>query len=403
MEAQSSSRLRQLMPLYLVIFFGFVGYSLMITVFTPLLMHSSLANRTILLGILLALYPLGQFLGSPVIGALSDIHGRKMVLMVSLLVSAVMYGGIALSLTYHSLWALGVVSFIAGLFESNIAIALSAVADVAQGPERTKFFGYINIAASSAYIVGPLVGGKLADPSLVHWFDNSVPFWVTGLLLLVMVVYTQLCFKESAKPSVEEKLHWLAAFTNLMNVFKPSHIRRTYLVNFFIFLAIFGFFRCFPMYIVDEFNMSVATESNFIAWVAVPILLTNLLLTGRIAEKWSPKKVLIGAGILLAIIMVIIVIPNQQAWLWLTLFIAGFAVALCMPNASSFLSHQVTAEEQGRVMGNNQAVQVASESLSGLVGGLVAAIFIPLPLVVLGVCALLAVILILTIKDKAHK
>jgi MFS family permease len=71
----------RLVPLYTVIFVGFVGYSLMITVFTPMLMYahngmlasdSRMAQRTIVLGVLLSLYPLGQFVGSPVLGALSE-------------------------------------------------------------------------------------------------------------------------------------------------------------------------------------------------------------------------------------------------------------------------------------------------------------------------------------------
>jgi MFS family permease len=79
------SRARSLFVLYLVIFIGFLGYSLMITVFTPMLLdgHGAIlpattpeARRTMLLGFLLCLYPLGQFLASPVLGALSDRFGR---------------------------------------------------------------------------------------------------------------------------------------------------------------------------------------------------------------------------------------------------------------------------------------------------------------------------------------
>ena len=69
--------LKALLPLYLVIFIGFCGYSLMITLFVPMLMgtngflaaDATAGQRSIILGILLAIYPLGQFLGSPVLGA----------------------------------------------------------------------------------------------------------------------------------------------------------------------------------------------------------------------------------------------------------------------------------------------------------------------------------------------
>jgi MFS family permease len=87
-----------LAPLYIVVFVGFLGYSLMITVFTPMILlndngmlpaSSSAATRNIVLGLLLCLYPLGQFLGAPVLGALSDRMGRRPVLLGSLAVSTV--------------------------------------------------------------------------------------------------------------------------------------------------------------------------------------------------------------------------------------------------------------------------------------------------------------------------
>ena len=83
----------RVLPLYLVVFIGFVGYSLMITVFTPLILGddgellaagASTSERTLVLGAVLALYPLAQFLGSPVLGSLSDRFGRRPVLLVSL-------------------------------------------------------------------------------------------------------------------------------------------------------------------------------------------------------------------------------------------------------------------------------------------------------------------------------
>jgi MFS family permease len=93
-----------LLPLYIVVFAGFVGYSLMITVFTPMLLRNDsgmiaatdpMSRRTILLGFLLCLYPLGQFLGSPIMGSLSDRHGRKPILLISLTITTLSYAVIA--------------------------------------------------------------------------------------------------------------------------------------------------------------------------------------------------------------------------------------------------------------------------------------------------------------------
>jgi DHA1 family tetracycline resistance protein-like MFS transporter len=386
-----------------VVFIGFLGYSLMITVFTPMILHahggmisatSSTGERTILLGILLCLYPLGQFFGSPVMGALSDRFGRKRVLLASLCITTTAYVFIALALSIGSPALLGASSLIAGLSEANVVIAQSAIADVTTTASRSRFFGYIYISASLAYVVGPLFGGKLADPSLVAWFDYATPFWAVFGLLVATTVWTFLVFDETRRPGVQQEVRYLDAFTSLLSVATDRRLRIFYLVNFLLYLAIFGFFRSYPMYLVDEFHLGVSALSEFIAWVAVPIVIANLWATGFLASRFAPRAITFWSACLLAPLMVVIVIPDSQNALWVTLFLAAFALAICLPACATMLSVAVGEAEQGRVMGNNQSLQVGAEALSGLVCGLLAALLVPLPLLVLAAIALLAAIVL---------
>ena len=170
----SPASLKSLLPLYAVVFAGFVGYSLMITVFTPMIMSNHdlllradapMSKRVIVLGILLCLYPLGQFIGSPVLGALSDRFGRKPVLMISLSFTTGCYALIGIALTLRSWLLLSSALLLAGLAEANVVAAQSAIADVITPADRNRFFGYIYLSASSAYIVGPLVGESWPTPT----------------------------------------------------------------------------------------------------------------------------------------------------------------------------------------------------------------------------------------------
>ena len=92
--------------------------------------------------------------------------------------------------------------------------------------------------------------------------------------------------------------------------------------------------------------------------------------------------------------MIIVVLPRPMKALWVTLFLTSAALALCLPSCATLLSTAATDAEQGRTMGNNQALQVGAEALSGVIGGLLAAIVVKLSLIVLGGVAMLAALLL---------
>lgn len=395
--------LKRLIPLYAVVFAGFVGYSLMITVFTPMVMSNHdlllradepMSRRVILLGILLCLYPLGQFAGSPVLGALSDRFGRKPVLMISLCFTTVCYALIGIALYLRSFGLLALASLLAGLGEANVVAAQSAIADVITPEERNRFFGYIYLSASSAYIVGPLVGGKLADPDLVSWFSDATPFWAAMIVLAITTAATAFFFRETNPPAHRHAVSFSQAFTNLRGVISNRRLRRLYWLNFAFYLAIFGFFRCYPMYLVDRFHLGVSQVSEFVAWVGIPIVIANAWLTGFLAARFSTRTLTVWSAFLTGAFMIVVVAIRTRESLWATLFLTSAALAICLPACATLLSKATSEAEQGRVMGNNQALQVGAEALSGLVGGLAAALFVELPLILLGFLAMAAALLL---------
>jgi MFS family permease len=397
------AELRALMPLYVVVFIGFVGYSLMITVFTPMLLRadstmlvpaSTMAHRTISLGVLLCLYPLGQFVGSPILGSLSDRFGRGRVLLNSLSVTTLCYAAISFSIAAHNLPALGLATLVAGLAEANIVTAQGAIADIVPAEQRNSYFGYIHMAASLAYIVGPLGGGKLADPKLVSWFSDASPFWASFILLMLTALAVLVLFRETKAPDAAQHFGLAEMFASLAHVFTDSRLRRFYAVNFLLYLVIFGFFRSYPMYLVDEFHLNVSRISEFVAWAGFPIVLANIWLTGFLSARLPTKVMTIGSALLTGAFMALVVVPGTQLGLWPVLFLTGAGLAVCLPSCATSLSNAADAADQGLVMGNNQAVQVAAEAVSGLAAGLLAAIVVKLPLLVLGGVAIGAAILV---------
>ena len=78
---------------------------------------------------------------------------------------------------------------ICGFCEGNVTIAQSVVADLTEKEEfqteKAVHFGWINIFIAVGFIIGPLMGGQLADPTVVSWFTFATPFWVAACMTVI--------------------------------------------------------------------------------------------------------------------------------------------------------------------------------------------------------------------------
>ncbi|STX51081.1 transporter of the major facilitator superfamily (MFS) [Legionella busanensis] len=90
--------------------------------------------------------------------------------------------------------------------------------------ERSTLFGYIYLSASLAYIIGPLIGGSLADSRLVSWFNYSTPFELCCISLIILLVFIIFTFKETLVSSQKkEKINYSKLLTNFSTVFTEKN------------------------------------------------------------------------------------------------------------------------------------------------------------------------------------
>ncbi len=396
-----STDIRPLLPIYLVIFVAFIGYAMMVNFFVPLLMHdhgflsvtASTAQRTTAVGILLAIYPLGQFFGSPILGALSDRYGRKPILLVSLAIAVICYAIIAIAIQERNLILLGFACLIGGLSESNIAIAQSAVADVAQPDDRGRLFAYIYTACSLGYISGPLIGGQV----VVH-AGFSAPFWGVVVLLAVAIVWTLIAFRETHPADRSRALDYRSTMMNLTKVFTDRPIRRLYLINFIFYLTIFGFFRVILIYMADKWHMLVHQSGIYYSYFSAMSLVASLFVAGPLLRSVNLKTVAISSAVLAGVLMWIVVLPQSRYFLWVTAGPCCLIATLTLASCAALLSNSVAPERQGSVMGNNQALQVGAEAAGALLGGLLAAVVVTLPLLAFGALLLLGGLMLIPVR-----
>ena len=388
---------KRLLPVYFVVFLGYIGYSLFLTIFAPLFLKGDIIQasdeiRVVILGILVFLYPFGQFISSPVLGALSDRFGRRPLLLYSLCVTCVAYVVIGLSLVWGMLWLTMLALFIAGLSEGNITIAQSAVADVSDGHSRHRLFGYIYFSASCAYVVGPMLGGWLAGSHVWNGMSYELPFFIVAVMLIVAFFWVWGGFKETVK----QKCHvsYLEGFTNFRNLFVMKKFRFWFLVNFLLYLTVFGFLQGFPIFLVALFGVEVGPLSLMIAWTDIPFLLVNLLLIDYLTKRFKPVNLVMYMAGMLASVMMVMLLPREVYWMWPILLMGGFAAAVALPVSASLISLMASEKEQGRVMGVNQSLNFLTEALAGLGFGLLASALVKLSVFVFGFMGFIVVLLL---------
>jgi len=259
--------------------------------------------------------------------------------------------------------------------------------------DRARLFAYLFATRSIGYISGPLIGGQIA----AH-YGYAPPFLVVVGLLVITYIWIMVSFHDTFKPNTDEPIDYFRAFTNLATVFTDLPIRRVYLINFLLFLSVYGFWSVIQIYMVDKWNFDVGQVTFYFSYLAVTATIANLLLFAPLSKKLGLKRLIISTAFVGGLFMLSIVVPNSEVSYWFTAGPASLLLAMAVAGCGAYLSTLVGPERQGRVLGNNLALQVGAESHGALIGGFLTAVLIPLPLITYGVIAIIGGLLLITYK-----
>src|SRR5581483_11609547 len=159
--------------LILIILADFIGLGVSVTTFPALLLRSGspagadATRQLVILGLLLGIYPLGQFFGAAILGKLSDLRGRKPLLMWTLTGTLIGFVLSALAIQWGNLALLFASRAMAGVFAGNVAIAQASMVDISDEKSKSGNLALLNAAMGISWIIGPPVGGILSDSSVV--------------------------------------------------------------------------------------------------------------------------------------------------------------------------------------------------------------------------------------------
>jgi MFS transporter, DHA1 family, tetracycline resistance protein len=384
-----SQRKKILGTLLLTVFIDLLGVTIVIPIVAPLFLDlkngmmpldmstiapqnmaatlkDAIHYRTIIYAFLVASFPLAQFFGAPYLGALADKIGRKKVLTYSLIGTAIGYVLFALGIHYNLVWLLFVSRIIDGFSGGNIAIAFSSIADISTPETKTKNFGLIGAAFGLGFIIGPYIGGKLADPSIVSWFSYVTPYIVAAVLAVINIVMVVYLYTETLQNPSTKPINIFQGFINIKEAFTEKTSRVLFSVVFLTTLGFTMFTTFFVVFLNDKHHFTTSKIGDYFAFIGLFIAFTQGFLSRKLAHI-IPEKVMRVTLLSLAAALVIVTMPDKVWLLYIVSPLIALSQGLLAPNLQTIVSNSVGPEKQGQISGINQSVQSIAQALPPII------------------------------------
>ncbi len=351
-----------LLPLFSVVFVDMLGFGLIL----PLLPYiaSNWGATPAMIGLIGAAYPLGQFLGAPLVGRFSDRFGRKPLLLFSI-------AGTFLSLLMlgfaRSIAVIMISRFLDGLTGGNITVAQAYVADVTDEKNRAKGMGMIGAAFGLGFILGPASGGFLSQ------WGYALPAFVSAGLSLMNLFLIAFLLPESL-PKEKRVRHLSEAkrkhpLNGLAAAFaKP--IAGPVLSSIIVFsLSMAMFESVFSLFTKQRLELSAQTTGFILAYVGVLVAGVQGGGMGVLVKRF-PENVLVRfALITLTLSYAGWALSPNVAVLMVVLIPLSISSGILSTLLRSSLSKAVPANETGEIMGISAAMESITRIVAPALGG----------------------------------
>lgn len=302
-------------------------------------------------------YAAAQFLAAPLLGRLSDRYGRKPILLICLLGSAIGYFLFGLG---GALWVLLLSRLIDGVTGGNLAIVSAFIADVTPPEERAKNFGLIGMAFGIGFVFGPALGGVLSRISL------TAPAFAAGALSLLALLAGLLVLPESLPPAQRATGRItpgeLNPFASIWSMLSRSTVGMLLLVQCFFTFAFDGINTTAGVFAMDKFAVTPFALGMLFVLIGIVLAATQGAI-GQLTARFGEKQLAL-AGFSTMSVAQLAIFFAPVFWLWFPLdMLVSVATGLIYPTMGAMIANSVSRNEQGKVNG-------VSTSLNGLMTAL---------------------------------
>jgi DHA1 family tetracycline resistance protein-like MFS transporter len=322
-----------------------------------------------MVGLLFASYSVMQLIFSPILGRLSDKHGRRPVLLVSIIGTGI--GFLILGFA-NTLLLLFIGRILDGITGGNISTAQAYIADITTPEDRAKGMGLIGAAFGMGFVFGPAIGGILS-----HW-GISVPFFFAAGLCFANALLLYLTLPETVRPDHPARVS-AAGGRGLAQLIQSLRNPRLgfVLIIYFMFIVAFSIMTTsFSLFTMFRFGYDAQHTGYLFAYVGVLAVIVQGGLIGRLVKRFGEMPLVVVGAFLFAGSLFAVPFVGPEAGGLIALLVGGglFSIgnSLSSPSLTSLASKSVGPREQGSVLGVTQSVA----SLARAVGPALAAVLI---------------------------
>lgn len=320
-------------------------------------------------GLLFAMYSICQFISTPIIGRLSDKFGRRPLLIISIIGTAVSFFMTAFAPNVIFLFLARALD---GLTAGNIPVAFAVVSDTTKPEDRAKAFGLIGSAFNFGFIFGPAIAAFTVGIS------QALPFIIAGVITVIAAVLTALYLPETNKHMGEVKEGKLFDFAHLWKTLFDPNVGVTFVISLIFFLA----FSCAIIYGYQPFTMNVlkiseSQNAQLFTMFGIIGLISQNVIVGRVSKMFGMKKAFRGSMVFTAMSFALMFFSRSLGIFVIASIILALANSVAQTLIPTILSQEADAKSQGSIMGLNTSYQSIGMIIGPLLGGVVATIAIP--------------------------
>jgi MFS transporter, DHA1 family, tetracycline resistance protein len=355
--------------LFLTVFIDLVGFGIVLPLLPFFANHFGVSK--IMVAGLSSVFSLMQFLCAPLWGRLSDRIGRRPVLLITLAGSTISYLALGFCTNY---WQVFGTRVLAGIFGGNIAVATAYMADITPLEKRSQGMGLIGAAFGLGFVLGPGIGALIAHfaenpayPEQVYHAIGGVAGLICGINFLV-ACWTLV---ESRPSDVREKAKTAALQSmSLQQVLSIRIVGFLILLYFVVGFAFANFENFFALLIHQNFQFGVKEGSYFFLFIGLVVATVQGGLIGRLVKKFGEPKLIIGGCILSAFGIILIPFSHHVWHILIALTGLGLGQGLNRSSILGLISQNISADEQGAVLGVAQSSGSLARIVGPIIGGM---------------------------------